>query len=275
MNAPRRALVTGCSRGIGRATALALVARGWRVVGTLRDDRERAALEAAGVEVALLELRADPGAAVKAIIARLGGLDALVANAGAATFGCFEDLSAAELRDQLEVNFFGPAACAGAALPALRQSRGRLVLVSSIAGRRSAPGSSAYNASKFALEGWAEALRHELSGFGVPVVLVEPGLTATGFAAARTRAARAGQGPYAALTRRLDALHATGSQGAAPAATAVASILAALELPAPPLRLVPTAQARAELWAVRLLPWPLWEALVRFKLGRRARGGST
>ncbi|MFH1466712.1 MAG: SDR family NAD(P)-dependent oxidoreductase [Pseudomonadota bacterium] len=266
MSTGRRALITGCSGGIGRAVALALAARGWRVVGTLRSEAGRAELEAAGVATAHLDLRHDPGAAVGAAIARLGGLDALVANAGQGLFGCFEDMSDAELREQLEVNFFGPAACARAALPALRESRGRLVLVSSIAGRRSAPGSSAYNASKFALEGWAEALRHELAGFGVPVVLVQPGLTATGFATARRRAARAGQGPYAALTRRLEALHAAGGRGGAPVETAVASILAALDQPAPPLRLIPTAQARAELLAARLLPWPLWEALVRRKL---------
>jgi len=265
MSAGRRVLVTGCSRGIGRATALALAARGWRVTGTLRGEEGRADLEAAGVAIAHLDLLRDPEAAVRAAIDREGGLDALVANAGAGLFGCFEDQDEADLREQLEVNFFGPVACARAALPALRAQRGRLVLVSSIAGRRGAPGSSAYNAAKFALEGWGEAVRHELGPFGVKLVLVEPGPTESGFSAARRRAARAGSGPYAPLTAALERLHGRMRAREIPVDSAVAAIVEALEASRPPLRIVPGTGARFELAAARAVPWSLWEALVRWQ----------
>ncbi len=261
-----RVIVTGCSSGIGHHTALELANREYRVVATLRSDDGRAALEAAGVQVAHLDLTDEPERATASIVDSLGGLDALVANAGCGFFGCFEDLTDADLRAQMEVNFFGTAACVRAALPALRASRGRLVVLGSIAGRRAAPGSSAYNASKYALTGWSESLRHELAPFGVEVVLVEPGLTRTGFQAARRSAAHAGQGPYAAITRRLRELHGAQSDKAAPVHTSVRAIVRALELPSPPIRVVPTASAKAELLAARLLPWPVWEALVRWKL---------
>ena len=176
-----------------------------------------------------------------------------------------EDLDPDEFRRQLEVNLFGTLACARAALPSLRQRHGRLVVVGSIAGRRAAPGSSAYNCSKFALEGWAEALRFELAPFGVPVVLVEPGVTRSGFAQARVRGRRVGSGVYAAITARLDAIHSDKGQ-AAPTATAVRSVIQALERRSPPLRIIPTAGARAELLAAGLLPWTLWERLASTKL---------
>jgi NAD(P)-dependent dehydrogenase (short-subunit alcohol dehydrogenase family) len=267
----RTVLVTGCSRGIGHHSALALARRGWRVVATLRGDEGRAPLEAAGVTVAQLDLLDDPQGRVEAIIAELGSLDALVANAGYGLFGCFEDLEPDELRQQLEVNLFGTLACARAALPSLRRRRGRLVVVGSIAGRRAAPGSSAYNCSKFALEGWAEALRFELEPFGVPVVIVEPGLTRTGFAASRLRGRRVGEGAYAAITRRLLALHSDSADQGVAVETAVRGILRGLEDPSPPLRIVPTASARAEVLAARLLPWALYERLARGKL-RLPRG---
>ncbi len=258
-------MVTGCSSGIGHHCALALAERGWRVVGTLRSDRGRGALERAGVELVHADL--SDGAAAEAAVAaaahRHGRLDALVANAGYGLYGCFEDLSPAEIRTQMEVNFFGTLACARGALPPLRRGRGRLVVVGSIAGRRAAPGSSAYNASKFALEGWAEALRHELAPLGVTVVLVEPGLTRTAFHSSRLRGAAVGRGVYGAITRRLDQLHGESHRKAAPVASSVRTVLQALHMSRPPLRLVPTASAQAELLAARLLPWRLYEALVK------------
>jgi NAD(P)-dependent dehydrogenase (short-subunit alcohol dehydrogenase family) len=263
-----RILITGCSSGIGHHSAIALAQRGWSVVGTLRAETGRAALEAAGVRVEQLDLLERPGERVAALVATHGGFDALLANAGFGIVGCFEDLSEAEWRRQLEVNLFGTVACARAVLPSLRQRRGRLVVVGSIAGRRAAPGSSAYNCSKFALEGWAEALRFELAPFGVPVVLVEPGLTRSSFLASRPLAAAAGHGPYAAITARIRALHHQQAPQAAPVDTAVRAVIRALETPSPPLR---TASARAELLASRLLPWVVYERLANWKL-RLPRG---
>ncbi len=264
----RVVLVTGCSRGIGRAAALALAQRGWRVVATLRGEQGREVLQDAGVQVRQLDIR--DNAAVQRLVQELvqehGGLDGLVANAGYGLYGCFEDLDDEEIRQQMEVNFFGTLACARAALPQLRRRRGALVLVSSIAGRRGAPGSSMYNASKFALEGWGEALRYELQPFGVRVALVEPGYTVSGFQAARVRGARVGSGAYAAISQRLDALHRASAGGGAPVETAVRSIVLGLEDPRVPLRLLPTAKARLEVMAARMLPGAVFEGLVRWHL---------
>jgi NAD(P)-dependent dehydrogenase (short-subunit alcohol dehydrogenase family) len=262
----RTVLITGCSSGIGHHAALTLAQRGWRVIATTRSDTGRRALEAAGVHIEPLDLLDEPEARVRTIIDDHGPIDALVANAGYGLLGCFEDLEPREFRANLEVNLFGTVACARAALPGLRARHGRLVVIGSIAGRRAAPGSSAYNSSKFALEGWAEALRYELAPFGVPVVIVEPGLTRSGFQQARLRGHRVGSGPYAAITRRLDALHKANADKVEPVSTAVASIVQALEQPSPPLRIVPTRGAQLELLAARLLPWPVWERLVAWKL---------
>jgi NAD(P)-dependent dehydrogenase (short-subunit alcohol dehydrogenase family) len=262
----RAVLITGCSRGIGHHAALELARRGWRVIATIRSDEGRRALEAAGIRVEHLDLQDEPEVRVREIIATHGPIDAIVANAGGGLFGCFEDLEPDEFRDNVEVNLFGTVACARAALPSLRRRRGRLVVIGSIAGRRSAPGSSAYNCSKFALEGWAEALRFELAPFGVPVVIVEPGLTRSGFQQARRRGRRVGDGTYAAITRRLESLHRANAEQVQPVETAVASIVQALEQRSPPLRIVPTSAARAELLAVRLLPWSVWERLAAWKL---------
>ncbi len=262
----RSVLITGCSRGIGHHTALGLAQRGWRVIATTRSEPGRAALEAAGITVEHLDLLDHPQTRVETIIAAHGPLDALVANAAYGVSGCFEDLDDDELRQQLEVNLFGAMACARAALPGLRARRGRLVLIGSIAGRRAAPGSGAYNCSKFALEGWGEALRFELDPFGVKVVIVEPGPTESGFAAARQPGRRVGTGPYAAITRRIHALQGESAGAAAPVETAVRAIAHALEAPNPPLRILPTTRARAEVTAARLLPWRVYEAIVRAKL---------
>lgn len=262
------AIITGCSRGIGLASALALRARGWQVTATLRAEAGEAALTAAGARVARVEVT-DEAAIARAVadaIAQNGGLDAVIANAGAGLFGCFEDLDSEQIRALFEVNVFAAMSLVRAALPALRAARGRIVLISSVAGRMAAPGSTAYSATKFAVEGWAEGLRHELHPFGVRVVLVEPGPTDTGFFTARGRGARVGSGPYAAITRRLEALHQELGSKKEPVESAVDGVLAALEHPSPPLRIVTGRSAATQLMALRLLPWRAYEAIARRKL---------
>lgn len=174
-------LVTGASRGIGRSVVARLAAHGWDVLAGVRREQDAVAvaeIDPARVRGVLLDLT-DPehlAALPGALPARL---DAVVANAGIVVGGPIEALPLSELRRQLEVNVVGQAGLVQAVLPRLRESRGRIVFVSSLSGRVATPLTGAYNASKFALEGMAGALRLELAPWGVRVVLVEPAQTDT------------------------------------------------------------------------------------------------
>ena len=240
---------------------------GWEVVATLRSEAGRQELEEYGIQVVTLDVTDE--ARVTAVIdeAARGGLDALVANAGYGLHGAFEALDPADVRALFETNVFGAMACARAALPHLRASGGRLVVISSLAGRRSAPCSSMYNASKFALEGWAEGLRFELAHLGVHVVLVQPGATKTGFRQALVRREGFGSGVYASLENRLAELHAASWGDADEPVVVVNGIHRALTARRPPLRIATGRSTHLQLTAFRVLPWRLWEAAVRRKLG--------
>ncbi len=180
-------LITGTSTGIGRVTTEVLAGKGWRVFATMRDlakkDRLERGLKKAGLEneVTILQLDVDDPAsiesAVAAILAETGGsLDAVVHNAGVAVAGAHEDMPEADLRRVMETNFFGVLALTRALLPTFRAQRaGRIVMVSSQAAFAGQPANSIYCASKWALEGWAESIAFELDGFGIHVILVEPG----------------------------------------------------------------------------------------------------
>ena len=175
----RTVLITGCSSGIGAATAEALRAAGWRVFPTARAGGDRDALRAQGFEPIALDL-ADPAsvdAAAAAVLARTdGALGALVNNAGYCQAGALEDVSRAALRAQFETNGFGLHQLTRALLPAFRrQGCGRIVHVGSVLGRLATPMVGSYCASKFAVEALADALRIELRGSGIWVALVEPG----------------------------------------------------------------------------------------------------
>jgi NAD(P)-dependent dehydrogenase (short-subunit alcohol dehydrogenase family) len=178
----RSVLISGASRGIGRATALRLARAGWAIYATVRQasDGEALVAEAAGHEVHPLELDVTDDAQIAALDAALPErLDAIVNNAGIVVSGPLESLSAAELREQFDVNVVGAVALTNLVLPRLRASRGRIVFVSSLSGRVSTPMTGAYNASKFALEAIADAWRLELRRWGIKVVLVEPAMTDT------------------------------------------------------------------------------------------------
>lgn len=182
------ALVTGSSSGFGLLTCVALVQRGFRVWASMRDlDRQgplRAALAASGfgharVEFVALDLtdHQQADALVDRVLGQDGAVDVLVNNAGTMQTGFAEDVDDAALRRQFETNFFGHVHLTRALLPAMRERRwGRVINVSSVSGRRALPDHSAYCASKFALEGWSEALRYELIPYHVFVSLVEPGM---------------------------------------------------------------------------------------------------
>ena len=174
-------LITGASRGIGRATASRLSRNGWEVYAGVRSAADGDALVAElGDRVHPVVLDVTDAEQVAALDAALPStLDALVNNAGSVVGGPIEAVPAAELRRQLEVNVVGQVAVTQAVLPRLRRSRGRIVFVSSVSGRISTPMTGAYSGSKFALEAIADALRLELRPWRLPVVLVEPAQTDT------------------------------------------------------------------------------------------------
>ena len=178
MNA-RTVLITGCSSGIGLATAELLKARGWRVIASARKPEDVGRLKADGFDAVQLDV-ADSACIQQALAEILdltgGTLDALVNNAGIAIPGAVEDLSRENLQRQFDVNFFGLLELTRAVLTVMRrQGQGRIVMVSSILGRVAMPWRGAYNASKFALEGISDTLRLELRGSGIRVALVNPG----------------------------------------------------------------------------------------------------
>ena len=184
-------LITGTSTGFGRRLVTEFLRAGWLVVATLRNAGDRKELFAdelanapdrlfiLGLDVARGTERA---AVAEFVDQQLGGrLDCLVNNAGFGVVGAFEDLSEAQIREQMEVNFFGLALLTRDLLPALRRARGRVINISSVLGYTGMPLSSLYCASKFAVEGLSESLYYELRPHGVQVAMVEPGAYRTGF----------------------------------------------------------------------------------------------
>ncbi|MDH6120719.1 SDR family NAD(P)-dependent oxidoreductase [Kitasatospora sp. GAS204B] len=213
----RTVLITGTSSGIGLATAVAAAQAGWRAVATMRDTAKAGALiaaaEAAGVSE-LVEVRAldvtDPAsvaACVAQIAAEHGRLDAVVNNAGAGHVGTIEQESVEDVRAVMEVNFFGVVEVTRAALPLLRESKGRLISVTSVGGVIGQPFNEAYCAAKFAVEGFMESLAPVAATTGVSVSVVEPGAVASEFVAnvGLDPQAVAAAGPYGpALATYLD-----------------------------------------------------------------------
>ncbi len=172
-------LVTGASRGIGKSIVSYLSAAGWDVIGGVRDAADAEALSALP-RVSTVTLDVTDDAQVAALPEALPGrLDAVVNNAGIAVSGPLEGLTTAEIRRQLDVNVVGQLAVTSAVLPLLRESRGRIVFISSVNGKLAAPMMGAYSASKFALEAAADALRQELRPWHIAVSVVEPAQTDT------------------------------------------------------------------------------------------------
>ncbi|MGE2722727.1 SDR family NAD(P)-dependent oxidoreductase [Mycolicibacterium celeriflavum] len=174
-------LVTGASRGIGRAIAEHLAARGWQVIAGVRTERDAEAVVAANpqrISAVLLDVT-DGGHLAALTDALPERLDAVVNNAGVVVSGPMETVTSDEWRKQLEINVIGQLAVTRAVLPRLRQSHGRVVFISSVNGRMSMPLIGAYAASKFALEAAADALRMELRPWKIPIVVIQPAQTDT------------------------------------------------------------------------------------------------
>ncbi len=174
-------LITGCSSGIGRATAGRFATEGWTVYATARDEDDIADLDCR-TDTLDVTSGSDIDRVVDRVIEEEGSLGCLVNNAGYGQYGPLEDIPADKLHRQFDVNVYGPHRLVRSALPHMRErGEGTIVNVSSVAGRVVTPGGGAYSASKFALEAMSDALRNELDPFGVDVVLVEPGPVETGF----------------------------------------------------------------------------------------------
>jgi NAD(P)-dependent dehydrogenase (short-subunit alcohol dehydrogenase family) len=176
--------ITGAGRGMGVDLARAALAAGHRVVATAR--RPETVAEAVGAHENLLAARlditvpADAEAAVAAAVERFGRIDVLINNAASFQAGFFEEVSPGQFRAQMEVNFFGALNVTRAVLPVMRRQRGgQVVTISSLAGVVAGEFTSAYAASKFALEGWMEALRPEVAPSGITATIVEPGFFRT------------------------------------------------------------------------------------------------
>jgi NAD(P)-dependent dehydrogenase (short-subunit alcohol dehydrogenase family) len=200
------AVITGCSSGFGLLSTVELAQKGYFVVATMRDLARRApldeALKSAGltekVSVRMLDVAdtASHEAFVAATVADYGRIDVLVNNAGFALAGFTEDVTLAELRRQFETNFFGTVSLTKAVLPVMREAgAGRILMLSSIAGRSASPAMSSYSASKFALEGYSESLRAEMAPLGIQCVLIEPGAFETGIWYRRENVAAQGFNP--------------------------------------------------------------------------------
>jgi NAD(P)-dependent dehydrogenase (short-subunit alcohol dehydrogenase family) len=183
-------LVTGASSGIGAACAELLAQRGFVVYGASR-NAEFQPKAFRGIQMDVCDDQSVERA-VSQVIKEAGSIDALVNNAGSGLAGAVEDTQTAEAIRQMDVNFMGAFRVARAVLPGMRQRRsGVIVNVSSLGGLFGLPFQSFYSASKFALEGFTESLRHEVGKLGIRVVLVEPGDVKTGFTGSRVRAAAA------------------------------------------------------------------------------------
>jgi NAD(P)-dependent dehydrogenase (short-subunit alcohol dehydrogenase family) len=259
-------LVTGASSGIGKATALLLQREGFTVFGTTRRPD---AVGAHAFPMLALDVRSD--ASVKecfdALFAKVDHLDVLIDNAGYALTGAAEETTLAEAKAQFETNFFGAVRVVNAALPAMRAARaGKIIIIGSLAGLTAIPFGAFYSATKFALEGYAEALWHELRPFGISVTLVEPGFVRTHLGEASQVAA----GPlpvYAAAEKRvLRTIGDAVSRGIAPERVAE-RVLGIVRSDQPRLRYRVGADAT---WLPRLkhvAPWPVFAAGVRRTFG--------
>ncbi|MGW3566725.1 oxidoreductase [Streptomyces sp. NPDC000941] len=238
-------LVTGATSGFGRAITEAAVAAGDIVVAAARRTALLDDLVAAHpdqVEALPLDVTDIAGvqAAVDGVAARHGRIDILVNNAGRGMVGAVEETTDAELRDLMDLHFFGPAALTRAALPHMRRrGSGAVVQLTSMGGRFAFAGVGAYCATKFALEGLSEALAAEVAPHGIRVLIVEPGAFRTDFAdAAALRPSTAALDAYQdTVGPVLSGLPGGSGQEPGDPAKAAAAILAALDADEPPLRL--------------------------------------
>jgi NADP-dependent 3-hydroxy acid dehydrogenase YdfG len=270
-------LITGCSSGIGKATAAYLVGRGWTVYATARRPETLVDLEAAGCRPLALDVcdEASMVAAVAAVEAEHGAVGVLVNNAGYSLMAPIEEAPMDDIRRQFDTNVFGLVRLTQLVLPAMRAQRwGRVVNLSSVGGRLTFPGMGYYHATKYAVEAISDALRFEVRPWGVRVVLVEPGLIRTSFddaAVAAQTSATDDDGPYASFNRAV-AKATTGAYegllgrvGSVGPETAARVIERAISADHPAARYKVTAGAHLMVATKKVLPDRVFDAAMRLQ----------
>jgi NAD(P)-dependent dehydrogenase (short-subunit alcohol dehydrogenase family) len=267
----RAALVTGCSSGIGRATALALAAKGYVVYATARRPETLADLAARGCETLALDVTSEESmvAAVRAVEAAHGHVEVLVNNAGYALQGPVEEASLGAVRAQFETNVFGLVRLSQLVLPEMRAAgSGRIINIGSMGGRFTFPGGGFYHASKHAVEAISDALRLEVAPFGIHVSLVQPGPVVSAFVDSAVDSVEVTEGPYAQFTQDLVDRYREAYDGSAsnleitPEKVADVIVSAATS-PRPRARYAVGAMAKALITTRRLLPDIAWDTVVR------------
>jgi NAD(P)-dependent dehydrogenase (short-subunit alcohol dehydrogenase family) len=245
MGTQKNWLITGVSGGFGRLLAEAALARGDSVAGTLRQAGQAAEFEALApgrAKAVLLDVteRSRIKPAVAEAVAALASIDILVNNAGYGLIGALEELDEDQIDAVIETNLFGTLYTIRAALPALRDSRGMIVNLSSTAGLTGIPGASTYCAAKHAVEGLTESLQRELAPFGVRTLLIEPGAFQTSFATSSIRLPRATMKLYDDTPAGMARSYMAGGNVAmrGDPQKAVAGMLKAIDSQNPPFRLL-------------------------------------
>jgi NAD(P)-dependent dehydrogenase (short-subunit alcohol dehydrogenase family) len=277
-------LITGCSSGIGHATAKHLAESGWTVYASARRPESIADLADAGCKTLALDVtdEASMRAAVDSVVEAEGAVSCLVNNAGYSQSGALETLRMERLRTQFETNVFGLVRMCQLALPGMRrQGWGRIVNVSSMGGKLTFPGGGAYHATKHAVEALSDALRWEVSGFGVDVVVIEPGLITTRFgevaagsiADATETPPDAEADPYATFNAAVGSATAGIYRGpmrllGGGPETVAKTISKALSARRPRTRYRVTPSARLALAQRRLLPDRGWDAVMATQFDR-------
>lgn len=261
-------LITGCSSGIGRATALRLAAAGRTVWATARRVDTLAELEAAGCQIRALDVTDDLSAqsVVNEIVDAHGAVGALVNNAGYGEYGPIEEVSVDQWRRQFETNVFGVVRMTQQVLPSMRAAKnGRIITISSMGGRMTLPGGGAYHSSKYAVESLSDALRFEVRGFGVAVSLIEPGPVTSDFVHEAT-ATNVTEGPYAEFSRVVAERNAgayAATRGVNSADDIAAVVQRSLDSARPRSRYLIGSTARSLVGARAFLGDRGWDALLR------------
>jgi len=268
-------LITGCSSGIGRASALRLAEAGWTVYASARRRDAIADLEQAGARTLELDVtnEASMRAAVQAVEQAEGAVGVLVNNAGYSQSGAIETVPLDAVRRQFETNVFGAVRLIQLVLPGMRRQRsGRIVNVGSMGGRLTFPGGGYYHATKYALEAISDALRFEVAGFGIGVTLLEPGLITTDFGEAASAAVQSigtgEDGPYAGFNAAVATLTREAYEspmrrlGGGPDSVArvIEKVIGAGR---PPTRVTVTPSAKLMIGTRRLLSDRAWDAAMR------------